>query len=123
MISSYLPIFFLLILAIVFPVGLLLTSTFIGPRLEMRNKFEPYECGVPAKGSAHGMIPVKYYRLAILFVLFDVEAAFLFPWAVLFRPKLEQWGAPFLILEIAIFLLILLAGYFYVWKRGGLEWD
>ncbi|HLG19221.1 MAG TPA: NADH-quinone oxidoreductase subunit A [Bdellovibrionota bacterium] len=123
MISSYLPILLSLVLAILFPLGLLFITSILGPHVDVRAKMEPYECGVPAKGSAHIKIPVKYYRLAILFVLFDVEAAFLFPWAILFRPQASYWGVPFLVAEAFLFLAILLVGYLYAWRQGGLEWD
>jgi len=122
-IFSYLPILFLLILAILFPLGLLVTTSILGPKVKNQTKTEAYECGVPAVGSLDQGLSIKFYRVAILFLLFDVEAALLFPWAVLFRHKLPEWGILFLIVESTIFLSILVAGYFYAWHRGALEWD
>jgi NADH-quinone oxidoreductase subunit A len=123
MIESYLPVLMLLGVAVAFPLGLLFVSSFLGPRVETPVKSEAYECGVPPVGSSRDRFPVKFYKLAILFLLFDVEAALLFPWAILFRSKVRSWGAPFLLAELGLFLGVLLAGYAFAWKRGGLEWD
>ncbi len=123
MLNSYLPILFLLGVAIVFPLSLLLITELLGPKVKSKVKEEPYECGVPAVGSSEQGVTIKFYRVAILFLLFDVEAALLFPWAVLYRNKLQEGGAPLLIAEFVLFLLILLVGYIYAWRRGALEWD
>ncbi len=123
MLFSYLPILLLLAVAVAFPMGLLLATTLLGPRVPSKEKAEPYESGVPPVGNLRDRVPVKFFRIAILFLLFDVEAAFLFPWAVLFRPKMSEWGAPFLIGELCLFLMILVAGYVFAWRRGGLEWE
>lgn len=123
MIISYLSILLLLGLAIAFPFVLLMATSILGPRVQTRVKAEAYECGVPAVGSTQEGVSVKFYRIAILFLLFDVEAALLFPWAVIFRNKLGDWGVLFLVGELLLFLLVLLAGYIYAWHRGGLEWE
>ncbi|MFH1017312.1 MAG: NADH-quinone oxidoreductase subunit A [Pseudomonadota bacterium] len=123
MILSYLPVLMLLGVAVAFPVGLLWLSSMLGPKVRSNVKSEAYECGVPPVGSTRERIPVKFYKLAILFLIFDVEAALLFPWAVLFRSKLPEWGAPFLLAELGVFLAVLLVGYVFAWSRGGLEWD
>ena len=123
MINSFLPVLLLLILAVAFPLGLVFVTGRLGPKVGGRTKLEPYECGVPPIGTVRERIPVKFYRIAILFLIFDVEAAFLFPWAALFRSKLPEWGAPFMIGELGLFLLILVVAYIYAWKRGALEWD
>ena len=123
MLSTYLPVLILLAVAVAFPVGLLMVTSVLGPRVNVAAKVEPYECGVPPVGDVHGRLPVKFYRVAVLFLLFDVEAALLFPWAVLFRNKLDDWGPVFLIAELAAFLLVLGAGYVYAWREGALEWD
>lgn len=92
-------------------------SHFLGPRKYSKSKYEPYECGVPIIGEKDKM-SVKFSTVAILFILFDIEAIFLILWAVAFK-DLGWFG----IIEVFVFLLILLAGYVYVIKRGALEWD
>jgi NADH-quinone oxidoreductase subunit A len=123
MIISYLPILILLAVAILFPVGFLAVTHLLGPKVRSSVKDDAYECGIPAIGSPQDGATVKFYRVAILFLLFDVEAALLFPWAVIFRPQLESWGWPYLSGTFGLFLLILMVGYVYAWKRGALEWD
>jgi NADH-quinone oxidoreductase subunit A len=81
-------------------------------------KSSPYECGIPPSGDARQRIPVKFYLTAMFFIIFDIEVAFLYPWAVIFR-KLGLAG----FIEMLIFILILLAGFVYIWKKGALEWE
>lgn len=123
MLNSFLPILMLLGLAVIFPLGLLALTSLLGPKAGTRPKLEPYECGVPPVGSPEDGLNIKFYRVAILFLLLDVEAALLFPWAVLFREMLPAWGAWFLVGEFLIFLVVLVVGYAYAWNRGALEWD
>ena len=123
MLSTYLPVLFLLLLAVGFPLGILITSSILGPKVDVKSKTSPYECGIEVEGLTGERLPIKFYRVAILFLIFDVEAAFLFPWAVLFRNKIDSWGAPFLYLELLVFLFILVLGYVYAWRQGALEWD
>lgn len=92
-------------------------SQFVGPRRHKRLKLTPYECGVPPLASSREQFPIHFYLVAILFVLFDVEAVFLFPWAVVYR----SLGVPGLV-EMFFFLGVLGAGLWYVWKRGVLDW-
>jgi NADH-quinone oxidoreductase subunit A len=121
--NSFLPILLLLGVAMLFPAILLLTTSLLGPRVRTQPKLEPYECGVPPVGTTDRGLPVKFYRVALLFLLLDVEAALLFPWAVLFREMIPDWGSSFLMAEFLIFFVILGAGYLYAWGRGALEWD
>lgn len=123
MLISFLPILILLAIALLFPLGMLFVTQLLGPRVRSRVKSEAYECGVPAVGTTEGGIPVKFYRVAVLFLLLDVEAALLFPWAVLFRDLVAEWGPWFIAGEFFLFLAILLVGYLYAWNRGALEWD
>jgi NADH-quinone oxidoreductase subunit A len=123
MTHPYLPVLLALALAVIFPLGLLAATSLLGPRVRLDTKGRPYECGVPPVGSARDRVPVKFYRLAILFLIFDLEAALLFPWAVLFRPMLPEWGLAFLLGELLLFLGILGVGYAYAWRKGALEWD
>ncbi len=123
MIISYLPILLLLGVALLVPLGMLAVTSLTGPRVKDPTKEAPYECGVPAVGSPQDGVSVRFYRIALLFLLFDVEAALLFPWAVIFRDKLGSWGPTFLVTELVLFLLVLVAGYLYAWHRGALEWE
>ncbi len=123
MILSYLPVLMMLAVAVAFPVGLWWASSLLGPRVRSEAKSEAYECGVPPVGSMREKFPVKFYKLAILFLIFDVETALLFPWAILFRGKRAEWGTSFLLVEFGVFMTVLLIGYIFAWIRGGLEWD
>lgn len=114
----YTPFLVIVLLALVVPAALLLLSRFLGPRAKERAKGEPYECGIPQPNPPRNPIPIKYYLVAVLFLLFDVEAVFLYPWAVVYR-RLGLFG----LVEMGVFLLMLVAGLIYVWKRGALEWD
>jgi NADH-quinone oxidoreductase subunit A len=122
-IDSYLPVLILLGVAIAMPTGMVISSHLLGPKLRGKVKDEPYECGVPAVGSPREGFAIKFHKIAIFFLLLDVEAALLFPWAVIFKDKLPTWGPTFLIMEFFFFLIILLGGFFYAWKRGALEWE
>jgi NADH-quinone oxidoreductase subunit A len=91
---------------------------FLRPSRPSAVKAEPFECGNPASGSAWGRFSVKFYLTAILFIVFDVEVVFLYPWAVMFRP-LGVFG----FIEMAIFVFVLTLGFVYVWRKGALQWD
>ena len=115
---SYLPLAVLIPLAVLVPVLLRVVQRLIAPRRPDPEKLSPYECGAPILGSAHQRLPVKFYVVAVLFLLFDIETIFLFPWAVLYR-KLGLFG----FVEMGIFLGVLVFGLVYVWRKGALEWD
>jgi len=118
MFETFYPILFLVAFASF--LGLLLAgfSVFLGRKTKLGKKEDAYECGVPAVGSTKERIPVKFYLVAILFILFDIEVIFLYPWAVISR-NLGLFG----FIEMGIFIVILLVGYFYVLGRGALKWD
>lgn len=120
---SYLPVLILTLVAIVVPLAMVTSSYVLGAKVGGDIKNQPYECGVETMGDAHQGIAVKFYKIAIFFLLLDVEAALLFPWAVVFREKLATWGIGFLAFELMVFMFILLAGFFYAWKKGALEWE
>jgi len=101
-------------IAIVF----VLLSRFLGPRNANRKKTTTYECGVEPVGTARERFPVRFYLVAMLFILFDIEAVFLYPWAVLFR-ELGLFG----LIEAGLFVLVLLVGLVYAWRKGALEWE
>jgi NADH-quinone oxidoreductase subunit A len=120
---DFLPIFFyLLIVVAIGALGIVGLSRLVGPRKDTAEKLSPYECGVPPVGDPHEKFPMKYYVIGMLFILFDVEIVFFYPWAVIFKEMNATWGL-FGLIELAIFVLILLVGYLYVWRKGALEWE
>jgi NADH-quinone oxidoreductase subunit A len=96
----------------------ILASVYLGPRKRNEVKDSPFECGLPSDGYAKGAMPVRFYVIAMLFIIFDVELAFLFPWAVVFR-SLGMYG----FLEMLAFFIVVGAGFIYAWKIGALEWE
>jgi NADH-quinone oxidoreductase subunit A len=120
--NPYVPILILLILAFVLAWAMIGASSAIGWLLRLQRpspkKLQPYECGMTPIGGARVRFTIKFYVVAMLFILFDVEAIFLYPWAVVHR-SLGLFG----LVEMAIFILILAVGYIYVLKRGAFEWD
>jgi NADH-quinone oxidoreductase subunit A len=117
-VSAYIPILLFVLVAISFPIITLLIARALRAGKPHPVKNEPYECGVPVQTLAHETrYSVRYYLIAVLFVIFDVETVFLFPWAVMLG-KLALFG----FLEMLVFLAILLAGYVYAWRKGALQW-
>ncbi|MEO8595197.1 MAG: NADH-quinone oxidoreductase subunit A [Candidatus Solibacter sp.] len=115
--SGYIPIFIFLAIAISFPVIAILAAKLIRPSAPSVVKLEAYECGIKAASDSRGRYTVRFYIIAILFVIFDVETVFLFPWAVRYR-QLQWFG----VAEVAVFLVILAVGYIWAYKKGALEW-
>src|SRR4029434_299451 len=107
-----------LILVTGFAVVSIVGSLLLGMRKASAEKLTPYECGMQPGGSARERFSVKFYLVAMLFLLFDIEAVFLYPWAVVYR-DLKLFG----FFEMLLFILAILAGYIYVWKKGALEWE
>ncbi len=118
MLESYLPILVLVAIAFAFALGSVVMSRLVGQKKPSAIKLAPYECGMPLVGTARERVSVKFYIIAMLFILFDIEAVFLYPWAVMFK-KLGLFG----FVEMGVFIVILLVGYVYVWKKGALEWE
>src|SRR6266536_2809331 len=116
--QPYLPFLMLLGLAIVIATTMIVGSHFLGPRRPTEIKERPYESGMPPLGSAHERFSVKFYLVAVLFILFDIETVFLVPWAVIFFGGAWGGGSPvsigFLLVEMLVFLVILFVGYMYV---------
>jgi len=98
-------------------------SQVMGRRRDTRAKLLPYECGMDPVGSAHQRFSVKFYLVAMLFILFDIEAIFLVPWAVVFKSLGRQISRPFVFFEMMVFIVVLLIGYVYAWKKGLFEWN
>jgi len=116
--SEYLPIVVLAALAVVFAAGSLAASAMLRPHRPTPAKLAPYECGIePERLPAGERFPVKFYVVAMLFIIFDIETIFLFPWAVGFR-QLGLFG----LVEMAVFIGLVFVAYVYVWKSGGLDW-
>jgi NADH-quinone oxidoreductase subunit A len=118
MLGEYLPILMFLFVAVVIACALLVIGWMLGPKRATPEKLSPYECGFEAFEDARMKFDVRYYLVAILFIIFDLEIAFLFPWAVVFK----DIGLS-AIVAMAIFLGILVVGFVYEWKKGALEWE
>jgi NADH-quinone oxidoreductase subunit A len=121
--SEYLPILLVFIFITGFAVTNIILAYSIGKHKNTRAKLIPYECGMDPVGSARQRFSVKFYLVAMLFILFDIEAIFLVPWAVIFRDMLNVVSRSFLFFEMMIFIAVLLVGYVYVWKKGIFEWS
>jgi NADH-quinone oxidoreductase subunit A len=115
---NYVPILFFIIIAIGFGAVSLLAGMVVRPSRPYRAKLAPYESGSPLFSDARVQFPMRYYIIAMLFVIFDIEFVFLFPWAVDFK-RLGLLG----LMEMIVFIGILLVGFWYAWKKGALEWD
>jgi NADH-quinone oxidoreductase subunit A len=122
--DQYIPFLMLFAFVVGNAVLLIVLSHFAGPRRPTVEKGQPYESGMPPLGSAHERFSVKFYLVAMLFILFDIETVFLIPWGAIFFGRGGAGpGMGFLLVEMLVFILILLVGYVYVWKRRGFEWD
>lgn len=123
--EQYLPILLIFILAAGFAVGNIFISQFIGQRKRTKTKMMPYECGKDPVGTARERFSVKFYLIAMIFILFDIEVIFLVPWAVVFRTMASPtYGLRTLIyVEMMVFVVLLLAGYVYVIKKGAVDWS
>src|SRR5215468_6438634 len=113
----YFPVLLQALIAMALAAGLLTVSYLLGKKVRNRVKDMPYECGIAPTGSARERFSVKFYLVGMLFILFDIEAIFLYPWAVVYR-ELKL----FAFFEMLIFIVLVLAGFFYIWKKGVLSW-
>ena len=120
--SDYLPILLMFIVAGGFAIGNVLLSQFVGQRKSTRTKLMPYECGKDPVGSARERFSVKFYLIAMIFILFDIEVIFLVPWAVVYKRMAAAGNATFVYAEMMVFIVLLLAGYIYVVKKGAFDW-
>jgi NADH-quinone oxidoreductase subunit A len=116
--QGWFSILLLLILGAAFGAGAIALSTWFGPRKPSPEKLAPYECGMPPVSDARERHPIKFYLVAMIFLLFDIEVAFLYPWAMAVREL--AWRG---FVQILVFFAILVAGYVYVWRKGALTWD
>ena len=115
--ARYLPLLIHFLLAGLIATAIVLLSWIFGHRKPTLAKLSPYECGMAPVGDARQRFSVKFYLVAMVFILFDVEAVFLYPWAVILR-KLKMFG----FWEMLVYILIVLVGFFYIWKKGVLDW-
>jgi NADH-quinone oxidoreductase subunit A len=116
--AEYLPTLLFLIVALGIGIALIIVGNVLGPKRPSSEKLSPYECGFNAFEDARMQFDVRYYLIAILFIVFDLEIAFVFPWALVFR-ELGVFG----LVEMGVFLALLVIGFVYVWKKGALEWE
>jgi len=116
--TNYLPIVVFIAIALAFGGVTLLLGKILRPSRIYKAKLTPYESGSLPFSDARAPFPLRYYIIAMIFVIFDIETVFLYPWAVVYN-ELKLFG----LIEMALFILVLLVGYFYAWKKGALEWD
>jgi NADH-quinone oxidoreductase subunit A len=116
--NSYAPLLLMFIFAGGLAGALIVVSTAVGRHKPSREKNQAYECGIRPTGDARQPFSVHFYMVALVFILFDIEAIFLYPWALVYR-RLEVFG----FVEMLLYILILLVGYIFLWKKGGLDWN
>src|SRR5713226_8991357 len=116
--ETYFPVLVQIIIAVVIASALVAITFLLGKRVKDRVKDSPYECGIAPTGSARERFSVKFYLVGIVFILFDIETVFLYPWAVVFR-ELKM----FAFVEMLLFIVLILAGFLYIWKKGALDWS
>ncbi|MGD0127712.1 MAG: NADH-quinone oxidoreductase subunit A [Terriglobia bacterium] len=117
MTSPYLPLLMYFVIVVAVAAAILGLSAWVGVKRPSQAKLSPYECGSPPVGNARERFSVSFYLVAMLFILFDVEAVFLYPWAVIYK-SLKWFG----FFEMLLYIAVLLAGYVYIWKKGALDW-
>jgi NADH-quinone oxidoreductase subunit A len=118
MLSDYVPILVMFLVALFIAVFVIVVSGVLGPKRPTKRKLMPYESGMEPIGSAQHRFPIKFNLVAMIFILFDIEVIFFFPYALVYK-RLGLFG----LIEMGLFMLILLIGFIYIWKRGALEWD
>jgi NADH-quinone oxidoreductase subunit A len=122
MIIDYLPIFLVLIFAAIFSAAVIFSSRIFGPFRPNKIKLMPYESGKDPMGTTHERISIKYYLVAMLFIIFDIEVIYVYPWAVEFKRLFAGYGI-FAFMPMFIFLVVLELGFLYILMKGGLKWD
>ena len=121
--NVYIPILLVLSIAVVFSLLFIVLSRALGPLRETPGKLTAYECGIPSRGTTNLRFYVRFYVVALLFLLFDLEAAFLIPWAVSFRTFVENGTGPTMFAAMSVFFGLLVVGLLYEWRKGALEWE
>ncbi len=118
MLASYFPVLVFILIGLIAGIAFILLGTILGPKRHYAEKDTPFECGFEAFENARMKFDVRYYLVAILFILFDLEVAFMFPWAVVFK-ELGAYG----FWSMLVFIVLLTVGFVYEWKKGALEWE
>jgi NADH-quinone oxidoreductase subunit A len=123
MLPNYVPILILAVIVFGFAVSTVILSRLIGKPRPNPVKSATYECGVPPIGNARERFPIKFYLVCMIFILFDVDAAFLYPWALIFKDLVQTPGSAFFAFaEMGVFILVIGGGFVYAWKVGALDW-
>jgi NADH-quinone oxidoreductase subunit A len=122
MIESYIPIFIVLFFATAIALGITFSSILLGPQRPNKEKLSTYESGMKPVGTTRERISIKYYLVAMLFIIFDLEVLFIYPWAVQFKKLFAEFGMSVFI-SMFIFLVVFELGYLYAFKKGGFDWD
>ena len=123
MLAPYIPIAIILFISIIFGFMIIGLGHLFGPRRKTPRKLIPYESGMTPIGPGTRRIPVRFYLVAVLFILFDIEIIFIIPWAVILKEFVKQNIGVFALIEMVTFIVILLIGLVYAWKKGALEWE
>ena len=123
MFEQFIPVLLVLAVAVVFAGVFLGISFWLGPRRSTAVKDSTYECGIPVRGSTQIRFFVRFFLVALFFLLFDLEAVFLYPWVLLYKGLIADGHGLFALGEMGAFVLVLLVGFVYIWKKGGLEWQ
>lgn len=123
MLLEYLAIAVLIALATLVALIAIGLGELFGPKKKSEQKSMPYESGMQPYGPGTRRMPVRFYLVAVLFILFDIEVVFLLPWAIVFREFIKEGLGLFILAEMIVFIVILLVGYVYAWKKGALEWE
>jgi NADH-quinone oxidoreductase subunit A len=122
MIEQYIPVFLVLGFAIIFAIGTIFSSEIFGPQRPNSEKLSTYESGMKPVGTTRERISVKYYLVAMFFIIFDLEVIFIYPWAVEFKRLFSEQGIT-IFYSMLVFLIVLEFGYLYAYKKGGFKWD
>ncbi len=122
MIEQYIPILLVFLVAIIFAIATVAASKLFGPQRPNREKNSTYESGMQPVGTTKDRFSIKYYLVAMFFIIFDIEVVFVYPWAVEFKRLFNELGSP-IFYTMLVFLIVFELAYFYVYKKGGFEWD
>jgi NADH-quinone oxidoreductase subunit A len=123
MLQAYLPIVVLVVISTTLAVAIVVLGHLFGPHQPTQRKSEPYESGMRPIGPAMRRMPVRFYLVAVLFILFDIEVVFFLPWAVTLQSFIKDGLGVFAFVEMVVFIAILLVGYLWLWQKGALEWE
>ena len=122
MLETYIPVFLVLTIAVIIAVAMVLSSTIFGPQRPNKEKLSTYESGMKPVGTTNERISIKYYLVAMFFIIFDLEVIFVYPWAIQFKKLFGEIGISVFV-SMFIFLFVIELGYLYAYKKGGFRWD